>query len=279
MDEFSCRSLSVRSAAIAMQSFRCLAWRSWPCAMRRYPVMGAKHFGARVARLEDAVLLTGRARFVSDVTLPRMLHACFVRSPHAHAKIRSIDKSAASAMPAVHAVLTAHDLPARMASSQIPMLVPHPAIQAPCTQVALARNEVCYAGQTIAVVVAESRHAAEDGAAAVKIEFEALAAVSDPRDAVAPSAARAHSDLASNIAASVPIVYGDVEAAFAHAAHVFEEEIFLHRGGAIPLEGRAVLASYDAGSDVLSVWSATQTPHLARATLADLFERDLESIR
>jgi carbon-monoxide dehydrogenase large subunit len=241
--------------------------------------MGAKHFGARVARLEDAVLLTGRARFVSDVTLPGMLHACFVRSPHAHAKIHSIDASAASIMPGVRAVLTAHDLPARMASSQIPMLVPHPAIQAPRTQVALARNEVCYVGQTIAVVVAESRHAAEDAAAAVKVDFEPLAAVSDPRDAAAPGAARAHSDLASNIAASFPIAYGDVEAAFAHAAHVFEEEMFLHRGSAMPLEGRAVLASYDAGSDLLSVWSATQTPHLARATLADLLERDLESIR
>jgi carbon-monoxide dehydrogenase large subunit len=159
------------------------------------------------------------------------------------------------------------------------MLVPNPALTTPRTQIALARNEVCYVGHAIAVVVAESRHAAEDAAAAVKVDFEALAAVSDPRDAAAPGAVRAHSDLASNIAASFPIAYGDVEAAFANAAHVFEEEMFLHRGGAMPLEGRAVLASYDAGSDVLSVWSTTQTPHLARATLADLLERDLESIR
>src|SRR6266851_3615554 len=116
--------------------------------------MGAKHFGARVARLEDPVLLTGRGRFVGDMMLPGMLHACFVRSPHAHAKIRSIDASAASHMPAVHAVLTAHDLPARMANSQIPMLVPHPSIKTPRTQLALARNEVCFVGEAIAVVVA-----------------------------------------------------------------------------------------------------------------------------
>jgi aerobic carbon-monoxide dehydrogenase large subunit len=241
--------------------------------------MGAKHFGARVARLEDPVLLTGRGRFVSDVMLPGMLHACFVRSPHAHAKIRSIDASAASAMPTIHAVLTAHDLPARMASCQIPMLVPHPSIKTPRTQLALARNEVCYVGQTIAVVVAENRYAAEDAAAAVEIDFEALPAISDCRDAVAPGAARVHSDLATNVAASLPMSYGDVDAAFANAAHVFEEDMFLHRGGAMTLEGRAVLASYDAGTDVLSIWSATQTPHLCRATLADLFERDLESIR
>ena len=76
--------------------------------------MGAKHFGARVLRLEDPVLLTGRGRFVADINLPGMLHACFVRSPHAHARIRAVDASAARAMPAVHAVLTAHDLPQRL---------------------------------------------------------------------------------------------------------------------------------------------------------------------
>ena len=93
--------------------------------------MSAKLFGARVARLEDPVLLTGRGRFVGDMVLPGMLHVCFVRSPHAHARIASINASAARAMPSVHAVLTAHDLPAHMATKQIPMLVPHPAITAP----------------------------------------------------------------------------------------------------------------------------------------------------
>ncbi len=241
--------------------------------------MGAKHFGARVLRLEDPALLTGRGRFVGDMVLPGMLHASFVRSPHAHAKIHSIDARSARAMPGVHAVLTAHDLPARMAVTQIPMLVPHPAIKTPRTQLALARDEACFVGEAVAVVVAESRHTAEDAAAAVKIDFEALPAVSDCRDAVMPNAARVHSHLATNVAASLPVTYGDVDAAFANAAHVFEEQMFLHRGGAMSLEGRAVLASYDIGSDVLSVWSATQTPHLARATLADLLERDLESIR
>ena len=94
-----------------------------------------------------------------------------------------------------------------------------------------------------------------------------------------PGAACAHSDLASNIAAVVPMAYGDVDTAFARAAHVFEEELSLHRGGAMTLEGRAVLASHDPGSDILTVWSATQTPHLCRGTLADLLERDLDSIR
>jgi carbon-monoxide dehydrogenase large subunit len=241
--------------------------------------MGAKHFGARVARLEDPALLTGRARFVDDMQLPDALHACFVRSPHAHARIRAIDAAAARAMPSVHAVLTADDLPPRMATGQIPMLVPNPSIKTPRTQLALARREVCYVGQTIAVVIADNRYLAEDAAAAVAIDFDALPAVSDCRDAAKPDAARAHSDLASNIAAVVPMSYGEVDAAFANAPHVFEETLALHRGAAMTLETRAVLASYDAGADMLTVWSATQTPHLCRGTLADLFERDLESIR
>jgi carbon-monoxide dehydrogenase large subunit len=241
--------------------------------------MGAKLFGARVARLEDPALLTGRGRFVDDIRLPGMLHAAFVRSPHAHARIRAIDAAPARALPGVRAVLSADDLPLHMARKQIPMLVPNPAITAARTQLALARGEVCYVGQTVAVVIAENRYLAEDAASAVSVDFEILPAVSDCRDAVKPNAARVHSDLASNVAAVVSMSYGDVDAAFAGAPHVFEEELSLHRGGAMTLEGRAVLASYDAGADLLTVWSATQTPHLCRGTLADLFERDLESIR
>ena len=119
--------------------------------------MGAKHFGARITRLEDPALLTGRGQFVDDVNLPGTLHAAFVRSPHGHARIRGIDSAAARAMPGVHAVFTADDMPPRIATGQIPMLVPNPAIRTPRTQIALARDEVCYVGQTVAVVVADSR--------------------------------------------------------------------------------------------------------------------------
>ncbi len=241
--------------------------------------MGAKHFGARVARLEDPALLTGRGQFVDDLNLPGALHATFVRSPHAHARIRGIDSAAARAMPGVHAVFTADDMPARIATGMIPMLVPNPAIRTPRTQIALARDEVCYVGQTVAVVIADSRHLGEDAATAVAVDYEPLPAVSDARDAVKPGAARAHADLDSNVAAFVPMSYGDVEAAFKNAPHVFEEEMHLHRGAAMTLEGRAVLASYEPATDMLMVWSSTQTPHLCRGTLADLFERDLESIR
>ncbi|HLK84226.1 MAG TPA: xanthine dehydrogenase family protein molybdopterin-binding subunit [Xanthobacteraceae bacterium] len=241
--------------------------------------MGARQFGARVARVEDPALLAGRARFVDDIRLPGMLHGCFVRSPHPHARVRAIDTAAALAMPGVHAVLTARDMPGRLASEPLPTPVPNPAITALRTQRALAGEEVCYAGEAIALVVAENRYAAEDAAAAVAVDFERLDAVSDCRDGLAAGGMRAHSDLATNVAGVLQMSYGDVDAAFAGAAHVFAEEIFQHRGAAMTLETRAVLASHNPVSDVLTVWSATQTPHLCQRTIADLLERELPSVR
>ena len=166
--------------------------------------MGAKQFGARVARVEDPALLTGRARFVDDVKLPGMLHGCFLRSPHPHARIRSIDTAAALVMPGVHGVLTAGDMPGHLATQPIPTPVPNPAIAAMRTQRALAREEVCYVGEAIALVVADNRYVAEDAAGAVAIDFERLDAVSDCLKGLAGGAARSHSDLATNVAARVP---------------------------------------------------------------------------
>jgi carbon-monoxide dehydrogenase large subunit len=241
--------------------------------------VGARQFGARVLRVEDPALLTGRARFVDDIKLPGTLHGAFVRSPHPHARIEAIDTAAALSMRGVHAVLTAADMPGRLATEPMPTPVPNPAITAMRTQLALARREVCYVGEAIVLVVAENRYVAEDAAAAVVVAYEPLPAVNDCRDALRPGAPRCHSDLATNVAAHVPMSYGDVEAAFAGAAHVFEEEIFQHRGAAMTLEGRAVLASHDDGAELLTVWSATQTPHICQRTIADLLDRDLGSVR
>jgi carbon-monoxide dehydrogenase large subunit len=241
--------------------------------------MGARQFGARVKRLEDPALLVGAGRFVDDVKLPGALAACFVRSPHAHARIRAVDTGPALALPGVHAVLTADDLPEPMRSERIPNLMTNPAIKIMRTQHALARSEVCYVGEAIAVVIAESRYVAEDAAAQVAVDYEVLPAVSDCRAAVAPDAPRAHSDIPDNIAAEVRMAYGDVDAAFASAPHVFAETLWLHRGGGMAMETRAVAASYDATADLLTVWSSTQTPHLGRRIIADLIGRHMESIR
>ncbi len=241
--------------------------------------MGAKHLGARVKRLEDPALLAGRGRYVDDVKLVGMLHACFVRSPHAHAKLGAIDTKVAMIMPGVHAVITAEDLPGPMRSERLPMLLPHPAIAAARTQHVLARDEVCYVGQAVAVVIADTRHIAEDAAAAVIVHYDVLRSVGDCRYAFDAGTPRAHSDLNSNVASTFQLAYGDIDAAFAGAAHVFDEEIWQHRGGGMAIETRGVLANCDPVGDMLTVWSGTQTPHIGRRTLADLLGRELESIR
>jgi carbon-monoxide dehydrogenase large subunit len=166
-----------------------------------------------------------------------------------------------------------------MATQPIPMILPVLGIAAFRTQLCLARDEVSYAGQTIALVVANSRYIAEDAAALVTVDYEVLPAISDCRDALKPGAPGVHSDLASNLASRIPMSYGDIDAAFADAPHVFEEEFWVHRGGGMSLETRAVLASYEPAGDMLTVWSSTQTPHLGRRVLADLLERNLETIR
>ncbi len=241
--------------------------------------MGVKQFGARVARLEDEGLLTGKGRFVDDVHIPGALSAAFVRSPHAHARVRSIDASAALAVPGVVAVLTARDLPGTAGTERMPMLVPNAAIKALRTQYALAVDEVCYVGQSVAVVVADNRYIAEDASALVAVDYDVLPAISDLKGALAPGAALAHADLETNLASAFDMQYGDADAAFAGAAHVLKESMWQHRGGGMAMETRAVLASHDPATDVLTVWASTQTPHIARRMLADQLGRNPETIR
>src|SRR5262245_22948478 len=136
-------------------------------------------FGASIKRKEDPAFLTGRGRYVDDISLPGMLHAVVLRSPHAHAAIRGIDKSAALALAGVHAVFTHADLPEAMRSRTVPLLVPSPAIRQPLMPYCLAKDEACFVGEPIAIVVADSRYVAEDAGALVEVDFEPLPAVSD----------------------------------------------------------------------------------------------------
>ena len=153
-------------------------------------------FGASVQRKEDPALLTGRGRFVDDIALPGMLHAVVLRSPHGHAGIRGIDKSAALAMPGVHAVFTYADLPESMQRQTVPLLVPSPTIKQVFMPYCLAKDEVCFVGEPVAIVVADSRYLAEDAAAQVEVDYEVLPAVSDPAKGLAPGAPLAHRGLA-----------------------------------------------------------------------------------
>lgn len=241
--------------------------------------MGAKQFGARVERFEDKRLLTGKGRFIDDIALPGTLEAAFLRSPHGHARFTRIDASAALGMPGVRAVFTAQDLPGVMATQPIPLIVPNPALKASPTQHCLAVDEVCYVGQAVAVVIADSRYQAEDALSAIDVDYDPLPAVSDLAAAASPDAPRVHVSLESNVVASFPMVSGDVDAAFAGAPHVFKEKIWQHRGGGMAMETRGVLADYDEREDMLSVWTASQTPHIGRRILADLLQRNPDLIR
>src|SRR5262249_3821027 len=126
-------------------------------------------FGASVKRKEDPALLRGEGRYVDDIHLPGMLHAAFVRSPHAHARVGRIDKTAALAVAGVHAVIAYADLPESVRRQTLPLLVPHPALRHPRMPHALAKDEACYAGEPVACVVADSRYIAEDAAQLVDV--------------------------------------------------------------------------------------------------------------
>jgi aerobic carbon-monoxide dehydrogenase large subunit len=241
--------------------------------------VGTKQFGARVQRLEDPALLVGRGQYTDDIKLPGTLHAVFVRSPHAAATLRGIDASAALALPGVHAVFTAADLPQPMRTMRMPQLVPNAAMQTLRTQHCLVFDEICHVGQAVAVVLADTQYIAEDGADRVSVDYDVRQALNDVRDALKPGAALVHPDLGTNIVAAAPMSYGDVDTAFANAKHVFEERIWQHRGGGNALETRAVLANYDPMNDLLTVWSATQVPHTTRRMIAELMGRNLDQIR
>ena len=241
-----------------------------------------------VLRLEDPDLLTGRARFVDDVKLRGTLAAAFVRSPFAHAAFHNIDTSVARALPGVHAVYTLEDLRPHLTSDRTPLgqsvrelvgLSEKTTLRENITPFVLARDEVCYVGEAVAVVIAENRSIAEDAASRVEVDYEALAAVSDCRDAAQPTSAPVHRRVRSNVLAEYTIAYGDCESVFKHGEHVFSLSLKQHRGCAHPVEGRGVLASYDEVEDRTTIWTSTQSPHEVRLSLVQLFEVDDEKLR
>jgi len=223
-------------------------------------------FGARVRRKEDGRLVTGRGRYVSDVELPRMLHAAFVRSVHAHARVVTVDATAAMAAVGVVAVATGADAdiaPYRIrARSALPSYVE-------TEQPVLAGPEARFAGEALAAVVAADRYAAEDAAALVAVEYERLPAAVDVVQARG-SAALVHAGAPDNVLLSRRFESGEVEKALADSAVVIERTFRTNRQTAAPLEGRGGVADWNAGEGKLTLWSGTQVPHLARHGLAEI---------
>src|SRR5690348_2407768 len=168
--------------------------------------------GSRFRRLEDAPLLTGQGRFVDDIRIPGLLHVAFLRSPHAHAAIRSVDTSAARALAGVHAVLMLDDL--------APVLQKRRMVREPgqggkpresLWPFALASNEVAFAGEPVALIAATSRYVAEDAAALIEMDYDALTPVTDARAAASPGAPLVRRELSSNLVSSYRVSYGDTD--------------------------------------------------------------------
>ena len=235
--------------------------------------------GQAVRRIEDPALLKGKARFVDDLDFPGTLHAAFVRSPHGHALIRSVDAALARAMPGVEAIMTIDDLRKILASDRLPLQFRAAKLPPDVTPFVLAREEVAYVGEAVAVVLASTRYQAEDAAAAVDVDYEVLPAISDCRKAIEPGAPQARNVRKTNVLLMLEQSYGDIDAAFAAAPHRATVNLKQHRGVAHSIEGRGALATFDANEDRLTLWSSTQLAHELRAFLMQMLQRDENQLR
>jgi carbon-monoxide dehydrogenase large subunit len=241
-----------------------------------------KLIGQRVKRVEDPRLLTGQALFVDDVNMPGMLHAAFLRSDHAHARLRSVDVSAARERPGVVAVYTAEDM-GEMWQPGPPLVIPPPTLEDVVfhtrTQVPLVKDKVRHAGEPIAIVIAESRYVAEDAVEDIVVDLEPLPAVADLEKALEPGAPLVHDDLESNLAAHLTQDKGDYAAARAQADLVIQRRIVIDRCAAGAMENRGYVASWDAKSQQLTLWDTTQSPIPIRNGLAAMFGLSEHQVR
>jgi aerobic carbon-monoxide dehydrogenase large subunit len=234
--------------------------------------MGEFGIGQPVPREEDPYLVRGAGRYVDDVTIAGQLRGYVLRSPHAHARIRTIDVAAAQAMPGVRLVLTGRDPAIRALGTQRP-LVPRkrrdgsPAVPAP--QPALAGDIVHYAGDAVAFVAADTLHEAKDAAEAIAIDYEPLPAVASVEEAVKSGAPAAHEAYPNN--QSYLYEVGDkaaVERAFAAAAHLARHRMVINRITTNAMEPRGCLAEYDQRDGRYTLRCTVQGPHVIRRTLA-----------
>src|SRR5580658_2607824 len=205
--------------------------------------------GTRMLRKEDPRFLTGRGRFIDDIVLPNMAHAAALRSPHAHARIRSIDKSAAEALTGVVAVITGEE--AAKETAPLPCFA-NPPVEQRC----VALGKVRHVGEPVALVVADTRYIAEDAIGLIKVEYEPLPAVSDMMDAInSRGDAVLHPERGpDNVAEHRNYLFGPVEAEFAQAAHVIKRHLRWSRSGGQPIETCGAVASFDEGSEKFTIY-------------------------
>ena len=225
-------------------------------------VAAAPYIGTRVPRKEDRRLITGTGTYTDDIVLPGMVHAHLVRSPHAHARITRIDTVAAKRAPGVVTVLSGAET---TGTGTLPLFVNVPGIKQ-SKHFPLATDKVRYAGDAVAVVVAESRAAAKAAAALVDVEYELLPVVVDAEQALAKDAPILHEELGTNLACTYPFKGGDIDTAFREAEVVVRQRIVNQRLIPNAMEPRSVVAKVDGGD--LTLWSTTQIPHFVQLFVA-----------
>lgn len=230
---------------------------------------GQSRIGDALLRLEDDSLLRGAGRFLDDIHIHDSLEAAFLRSPVAHGLIRRIDTSAARALEGVYAVLIYSDLRPLLTSDHMPLALPAGGLRHVADPDVLAREEVCYVGEPIVLVIAQTRALAEDAIGLIELDIDPLPAISNPADSLKPGAAQVRRDCPDNLVAQTFIDYGNADSIFAEATHVIKQEFRLSKGGGHSMEGRGVLASFDEIEKRLTVWNSTQMPHRAKAILVD----------
>jgi aerobic carbon-monoxide dehydrogenase large subunit len=233
------------------------------------------HVGRALRRKEDPRLITGRARYIDDISLPGTLWAAIVRSPEAHARIVSIDASAARERAGVHAVFTGQDMTDLQAPLPMAWVPPGVEVNNP-EHWPLARDAVKHVGDAVAVVLGDDRYAVVDAAEDVIVEYEPLPVVIDP-EAALTGGPYVHEQLGTNQVHEWSLSGGDLDAGFAEADVVVERRVVNHRTAGAPIEARGVLADYRAGS--LTLWSSTQVPHFVRLFLAILLGMSEERVR
>ena len=245
------------------------------------------HVGTSVARKEDPRFIVGEGRYVGDIKLPGMLYAVALRSVHAHARILSIDPSAALELDGVVTFISMADLQGKVTNFPEPALSGlnpniHKLINLDIKSQpmeALPSDRVLWVGQPIGYIVAENRYVAEDAAEIVDVEYEALPAITTFDEALADDAVLLHPELGSNVQQTYSVVTGDVDTEFASAPHVLSARLEMGRQIANAMEPRGMLATFDRGRNELQVWSTNIRPHLLREMLAEMLDMSAESIR
>ncbi|MHB8469782.1 MAG: xanthine dehydrogenase family protein molybdopterin-binding subunit [Gaiellaceae bacterium] len=230
--------------------------------------------GQALPRAEDERFVKGEAQYVGDLKLPELLHGAFVRSYYAYGRIAGVDATAARALPGVHAVLTAA---AAEGLDEFPLVTREGAEVVRAMHPVLASDRVLYVGQAIALVVAETAELAADAAELVVVEVDELPPLIDPR--ASESAPPLHEQAPDNVLLRWRRTSGDVEGAFAAADRVVSARVAAPRLIAAPIEPRAVLAAYDAGSDVLTLWLSAQDTHRQLAGLTKVLRRPADRLR